>query len=250
MTNTGSTPIHGLLVKEVIPKDIIPPTKSSEFVIKKSSGEILVDNYKIKITPPDIDASVPHTVEILINIGEHLREHLLDVNESLEIYYPLSVFSPDYRTMYDFNTKITSYLSKYQDLTGSTVDSFYYTTHTQVKEKTPTLRFGRDRQNLVIDKCIYPGKNTDEFKINISVENISDMNLRNITIMDVFPKFFELVSSNIEYKLEDFVNRDEFWITFYLQKLLPKEKIDIHYKLKNLTDQEIDYSEIEPFIFS
>jgi hypothetical protein len=249
--NIGTTPIDGIIIKEVIPKDFILPTRKSIFQIKSSSGKTSIDNFEVKISPPNKDPSVQHILELFINLNEnmYMYQNFLDVNEVLEIKYPLSINSPNFLKKYEFEIEITFCFSKYQNIKSLETEDFYYKKHILPIDIQPSLRVGHYRQYLEIKKSIYPGQNKDEVEICLNINNISKVPAKNINLIDVFQKSFEFIFSNIKQKITDADCKDHYAIYFNIESILPNIEKEIKYYIRNISGKHIDYSELESYIY-
>ena len=54
----------------------------------------------------------------------------------------------------------------------------------------------------------------------------------------------------IDSKANSDMSIDEYWINFIIDKIEPNGTAEIKYRIKNQTGKELDYSKIEPFIFT
>lgn len=247
--NTGTIPIRAIIIKERIHEDFLIPIGSSKFKIRHSSGKFQSDNFYVKISPDDKTKSNFFILEISININQNRTKCLLDINEFLEIKYPIFIGSPNYKHEYKFPIEIISYISKYRDIEKKGNGNLYINKHTILSALQPSLRVGHFRQDLEIAKSIYPGQNTDEFEICLSINNSSTLPVKNINFIDVFPKSFEFISSNVENKTIDTYDDEAYKIAFNVESILPNKKIDIIYDIRNVSGKYIEYSELESFIF-
>jgi len=248
--NKGTTPIDGILIEEVIPADFILPLRKTDVIIKNSSGNTYSDNFEIDISPVDRDPSVPHTLRILINLNENIIDGLLGVNDYLNVYYPLSIFSPNELKKYKFQIEVKPFFSKFAEVKSKKIKSFYSTEYILPDEAMPPVKVGHNRFEQEIRKTIQRAKRDNEFIINISIKNGSSINLKNLRILDVFPKSFEFMTSNVKHEINSDMSIDEYWINFNIDKIEPNGIAEIKYRIKNQTGKELDYSKIEPFIFT
>jgi len=244
--NTGTTPVLGLLLTDVVPADYLPSNNISDFNIHRSSGKKQFKNLKLKINPENNDHSMPHTIELGLNLGNEIKEPLLEIDEFLEIRYLFKAITPNYNKKYGFPLSINSYYPKEKE---DHVNN-YKVEHTLNKEQLPNIKIIHKRRDLLIGKEIFPGRTVDEFAISILIKNNSNVELSNIKIDDTITNSFELISSNVEYEVKELQNNQGQLISFLVDRILPLQEREVRYYVKNKSGKKISYDELESYIFS
>ncbi|MFX0006830.1 MAG: hypothetical protein ACFFAV_08885, partial [Candidatus Hermodarchaeota archaeon] len=247
INNQGTVPINGLRIVENIPEDFLPPQNTSDFKLSNSSGKIDINDININSIPYDEDHSHKHTFEISINLETNTGKSIINSEDYLEFKYPLRAISPDYQKDYDFNTKVYAYYPMYEK-SGLEVPSGHYILMNDLLNKdTTSLKISHIRRKLMIGKQIFPGRSNDEFAIYIVAKNGSNIKLNNVDITDAFPSSFELISSNLEHKINKSKNNGEQKISFKIDSIPPYQEKEIMYYLKNVSGKDVSQSELESF---
>ncbi len=244
ISNQGTIPIRGLQIIEKIPEDFLPTGNISDYTLSKSSGKLIIDDLELKIKPDDEDSSHEHTIELNINLKTSSLNSVIDVDNFLELKYPLKAVNPDYKRDYNFPLRVYIFYSKYKD---SDRKEYYMISEDLSDMDKSKIRITHKRRKVTIGKQIYPGRSANEFAIYIIAKNGSNMKMNDINITDSFPDSFEMISSNAEYKLTKSKKNAEQKISFTVDTLLPYQEKEIMYYLKNITEKEIKSSELESF---
>jgi len=242
--NIGTIPIKGILVKEVIPEDFQPPKAIPEFKFTNSSGAYTPKDSSLQKTPPDDDPKKKHTMELSLGLKD--KQSLIAVDEFLEMEYPLKAITPDYKKDYELPLEVLSYFPKSQ--------AFGFKSYIVVKNELsetqqPELKISHKRRNLVIEKEIFPGRNSNEFAVNIILKNKSNVIAENVVVKDTFPKSFELVSSNLDNNLSKPDDEGLYSISFTIDEALPFQEKEIMYYIKNISEKEVQVSDLESFFY-
>ncbi|MFW9988628.1 MAG: hypothetical protein ACFFC3_08230 [Candidatus Odinarchaeota archaeon] len=244
INNQGTIPIRSLQIIERIPENFLPSRNISDYLLNKSSGKLKNEELELKIKPDDEDSSHEHTVELNINLKTNNLKSLIDVDDFLELKYPLKAVNPDYKRDYNFPLSIYLFYSKYKD---SNRKEYYMISEDLSKMDKSKIRITHKRRKVTIGKQIYPGRSSNEFAIYIIAKNGSNMKLNDVNITDSFPDSFEMISSNLEYKLSKSKKNGEQKISFTVDTLLPYQEKEIMYYLKSITGKDIKSSELESF---
>ncbi len=246
--NMGTIPINALTIREVIPKDFLPPMEKSNYYLKNSIGNIKPGDFIFDLQPNDDDASKEHIVELKINLINTQSRPAMNVDDILELKYPITAITPNYETDYEFPLEVSAYYLLYDGngLTNS-VDYYAIKNHLQ-QNKQPSLKVTHTRRKWAIEKEIFPGKDTDDFAISVTVKNKSNVEIKDFNITDTFPETFELVSTNLKHKLSKSDEDGTYTISFTIEKILPYQEKEVMYYLKN-TGDEVNFSELESFLF-
>ncbi|MFX1499842.1 MAG: hypothetical protein ACFFDH_02625 [Promethearchaeota archaeon] len=244
ITNQGTLPIKGLQIIEKIPENFLPPRNSSEFILHKSSGKLDIDDLELNIKPDDEDSSHEHTIELNINLKKSTLESIIAVDDFLQLKYPLKAINPDYKRDYTFPLRVYTFYSKYKN---SDLNEYFMISDDLSKTDKSKIKISHKRRKVIVGKQIYPGRSTNEFAIYIIAKNGSNMKLNDVNITDSFPGSFEMISSNIEYKLSKSKKNGEQKISFTIDTLLPYQEREIMYYLKSVTGKDIKFSELESF---
>lgn len=247
--NMGTIPIDSILIKEMIPKNFLPPEDLVNLKIKSSKKTFKPDDYHVLIEPKDNDPAKEHILEVRINPSNNHLKHAISVNDFIELEYTIKAVNPDNTLKYDFPLEIESYYMKSTNGIQSDLKE-YYRINTQLDQsEKPNIKISHRRRKITIEKEIFPGKNMDEFSISITVKNLSNIEIKNVDLSDNFPDTFKLISSNVEKKLEK-PNKDGFYtISFVIDKILPYQEKEITYYLKNESGKQIQYSELESYLY-
>ncbi|TFG01172.1 MAG: hypothetical protein EU541_00180 [Promethearchaeota archaeon] len=246
LKNTGTIPIKGMVVKEIIPKDFLPPQDLSSFSIATSSGKDIADKVQIEILPDDQDASSSHEISIRVNLENIKPLELINVNENIKITYPFKAIKPDHTKEYNFPLNFTSYYPKEK----KSPEDFYYISGTLPAQKLPNLDVIHQRRNLLIAKEIFPGRNVDEFAISLIVNNSSNIEITDIKIDDTLPNSIEVVSSNKEYNILDSDLERADTISFTIESILPFQEEEIRYYVRSKGDETLDQEKLESYLLT
>ena len=244
ISNDGTLPIKGLRISEKIPEDFLAPRDIAQYKLYRSSGVLDPDNVELKIIPDDEDPTHEHLIELTINLKKDRLESAIELEDFLEVKYPLKAITPDYKKAYDFPLNVYSYYPKY---TGSIQNEFYVIMDDLSKMDQSTIKISHRRRKLMIGKEIFPGRSTNEFAIYIVAKNGSNIKLNDVSITDTFPDSFELISSNIDHSLNKSKKNGENKISFLIDTILPFQEQEIMYYLKNISSEDIKHSELESF---
>lgn len=246
INNEGTIPIKGLLVLETIPEDFLPPRDISEYKLYRSSGALEVDDLEIKVSPDDNDPSHEHTLELSINLKNYRLDSVIEVEDFLEIKYPLKAITPDYKKAYNFPLQVHSYYPKY--VGSGDKNEFFIIMDDLSKMDQSAIKISHKRRKLMVGKEIFPGRSSNEFAIYIVAKNGSNIKLSDVNVTDTFPDSFELISSNLDYKVSKSKNNGEQKISFTFDTLLPFQEREIMYYLKNIgSSSDVKQSELESF---
>ncbi|MFX1365709.1 MAG: hypothetical protein ACFFCE_16410 [Promethearchaeota archaeon] len=244
INNQGSLPINGLQIIEKIPENFLPPRDISEFVLSKSSGKLDIEDIEMNLKPDDEDSSHEHTIELNINLKKSPLESIIAVDDFLELKYPIKAVNPDYKKDYIFPLRVYTFYSKYKN---RYIKEYFMISDEISKTDKSKIRISHKRRKVIVGKQIYPGRNANEFAIYITAKNGSNMKLNDVNITDSFPGSFEMISSNIEYKLSKSKKNSEQKISFTIDTLLPYQEREIMYYLKSITGKDKKFSELESF---
>ncbi len=246
INNEGTIPIKGLLVLETIPEDFLPPRDISEYKLYRSSGALEVDDLEIKVSPDDNDPSHEHTLELSINLKNYRLDSVIEVEDFLEIKYPLKAITPDYKKAYNFPLQVHSYYPKY--VGSGDKNEFFIIMDDLSKMDQSAIKISHKRRKLMVGKEIFPGRSSNEFAIYIVAKNGSNIKLSDVNVTDTFPDSFELISSNLDYKVSKSKNNREQKISFTFDTLLPFQEREVMYYLKNIgSSSDVKQSELESF---
>ncbi|MFX1276843.1 MAG: hypothetical protein ACFFAT_17610, partial [Promethearchaeota archaeon] len=184
LENMGTIPLKGIVIKESIPEDFLPPFNISDYKFLNSTGELDSNNFNLKISPEDENASKPHVIEIS-NKSE--LSNVINTNDFFEVNYSFKAISPDNKKDYKFPLEVKSFYHKFkadEELKDFKFEDkadlkvFYIKEEALAKtEEAPTLKIAHKRRKASIGKEIFPGKNHDEFAIVINVSNKSNVEL-------------------------------------------------------------------------
>ena len=177
-------------------------------------------------------------------------ESLIDVNEFIEVSYPFKAIAPDYKKKYVFPIDIDAFYTARQQGVTENKNSYFKVNNVINRDLLPSLRIIHNRRDLQIGKEIFPGRNIDEFAINITIRNKSNIPLADFQIKDTISSSFELVSSSVDYKVDNSNDNEGNTINFTIDNIQPFQEKEIRYYLKNKSGESIDYEELESYIFS
>ena len=246
INNQSTVPIKGLRIIERVPEDFLPPRNLSDYTLYRSSGKLESEEVELKLSPDDDDPSHEHTVELNINLKNTLKS-VIGVEDFLELKYPLTAITPDYKKAYDFPLKAYAYYSKYENSGVEGFREYYMVMDDLSNTDRSAIKISHKRRKLMIGKEIFPGRSSDEFAIYIVARNGSNIKLSDVNITDTFPNSFELISSNLEHKISKSKKNGEQKISFNIDTLLPYQEREITYYLKTISGKDIKYSELESF---
>jgi hypothetical protein len=243
--NEGTIPIKGFRIKEVVPEDFLPPRDISDYKLYRSSGELDLNDIELKLTPDDEDPTHEHIIELQVNLKSDNIKSVIEVEDFLEIKYPLKAITPDYKKAYEFPLNVDSFYHKYADTEG--IKEYYVIMSDLSKMDQSTIKISHKRRKLMIGKEIFPGRSVNEFAIYIIAKNGSNIKLSDVNITDTFPDSFELISSNLDHKVSKVKNNGGHKISFNIDNILPYQEREIMYYLKNISGKDVKQSELESF---
>ncbi len=244
ISNQGTLPVKGLKITEMIPEDFLPPRDITKYKLYRSSGVIDLEDMELKIIPDDDDSTHEHMIELSINLRTDRLKSVIELEDFLELKYPLKAITPDYKKAYDFPLKVYSYYPKYID---SFQNEFYVITDDLSKMDKSAIKISHRRRKLMVGKEIFPGRSSNEFAIYIVAKNGSNIKLNEVSVADTFPDCFELISSNLDHNLTKSKKNGEYKISFLIDTILPYQEREIMYYLKNISSKDVKHSELESF---
>ncbi|MEE9376698.1 MAG: hypothetical protein V3V33_01535 [Candidatus Lokiarchaeia archaeon] len=242
--NQGSAPIKGLKIIERVPEDFLPSRNISDYTLYRSSGKLDIKEIELKLEPDDEDPSHEHTLELKINLKNNDLKSVIEVEDFLELKYPLKAITPDYKKAYEFPLFVSTFYPKYEN---SEIKEFYMITNDLSDMEKSAISISHKRRKVMVGKQIYPGRSANEFAIYIIAKNGSSMKITDVDITDAFPDSFELISSNTEHKLSKSNKNGEHNISFTIETLQPYQEREIMYYLKSLSGKDVKYSELESY---
>jgi hypothetical protein len=247
--NISNVPIDKMLIREEIPENFLPLMDLSDYKLKNSSGVIKLKDLNLNLIPDDEDPSKKHVLEITINYGEFQNKSAVDLNDFLEVEYPIRAITPDHNKTYDFPIEIESHynVNKAQAFEGTKNSNVKI--DKLIEQEVPIINVTHERRKLSIGKQILAGRTNDEFSINIFVVNQSNIKLHDLDISDTFPESFQFVSSNIKNKITKNNKEKTSTIAFAVDSILPLEEKEIIYYLKDINGKGNSYSELESFFY-
>jgi hypothetical protein len=245
INNKGTVPIKGLRIIERIPEDFLPSRNLTDYNLYKSSGKLEFEDIDLKVNPDDDDPSHEHTIELNINLNDKSLTPAVQVDDFLELKYPLTAMTPDYKKDYDFPLEVHSLYPKYESYNEKGLRVFYTIVDDYNALDKSTIKISHKRRKLFVGKEIFPGRTNNEFAIYIIARNSSNTKISDVDITDSFPDSFELISSNAEHKLSK--NNGIRKISFTIDTLLPYQEREIMYYLKSISGKDVKQSELESF---
>jgi hypothetical protein len=248
--NVGSIPVDIISIVEVIPKDFLPPLDKTKYSLKNSKSELKSADYIVEVSPSDEDPAKEHKLEIKIPLNNKQHNYALDIDDFIELNYEIKALNPNNKVNYEFPLEIATYFAKYDDSAQNGQNIFYMINKKLEKEEQPKLKVAHRRRKLTVEKEIFPGKSVDEFAINILVKNLSNVEIKNINISDNFPDAFKFISSTSEHKLSKSDGDGLYTISFLIESMPPYQEKEIMYYLKNESGKNIQYSDLESFLYS
>ena len=246
--NIGTIPINAISVKELIPQDFLLSQDLSNIKVRMSSGENIQNCLSLTITPPNEDPSIGHLAEISLNLENMVEDFQLKVNEFIEIKYDFKAITPDYSKKYDFPLEVNSYFSAVHY--NVSPDDLIEAKYALQEYEQPSVKIIHRRRNIEIGKEIFPGRNVEEFGINILIKNRSEIESTDLNISDNIPTNCEIVSSNTEYNIQKQDKKNLQTLTFKIKSIQPYEEKEIRYYLKSISGKNINYAELESYIIS
>ena len=247
--NNSSIPMHAVVVKEVVPEDFLLPMDTTSYSLTNTSGKLNPDSFTVNITPNNDNPSIKHVLTLEVNLSQNSLKYSLDKNDTLEIKYPLRAISPDNKKVYDFPLEINAYFPKYHESANKRVEEYHVIKGDLDKDAIPSLNISHKRRNIMIGKEIFPGRNGDEFAINIMIKNKSNASIKDIDISDTFPESFKLISSNMDYKMTKSSENYCQTINFAIPKISPYQEMEVMYYLKTLDGKDVNFTELESYFY-
>ena len=247
ISNHGTVPIKGLRIIERIPEDFLPSRNLTDFMLYKSSGKLEFEDIELNLSPDDDDPSHEHIIELNINLKNNGLIPAVQVGDFLELKYPMTAMTPDYKKDYNFPLEVHSFYPKYENYDEKGLRVFYTIIDNYNALDKSTIKVSHKRRKILVGKEIFPGRNNNEFAIYIIARNGSNTKISEVDISDTFPDSFELISSNVEYKLSKSKNIGKQKISFTIDTLLPYQEKEIMYYLKIISGKEVKQSELESY---
>ncbi|TKJ20764.1 MAG: hypothetical protein CEE43_11925 [Promethearchaeota archaeon Loki_b32] len=244
INNQGTIPINGLRIVERVPEDFLPSRNISDYTLSRSSGKLNIGEIELNLKPDDEDPTHEHTIELNINLKNGALKSVIEVDDFLELKYPLKAMTPDYKKAYDFPLNVSAFYSRFKN---SGIKEFYMITNNLSDQEKSSINISHKRRKVMVGKQIYPGRSANEFAIYIVAKNGSSIKLNDVNITDTIPESFELISSNIEHKLSKSKKNGDQNISFTINALLPYQEREIMYYLKSISGKEAKYSELESY---
>ncbi|NHI92210.1 MAG: hypothetical protein EAX96_06870 [Candidatus Lokiarchaeota archaeon] len=248
LKNIGTIPINAILLREIIPPDFLPPFDVKDFQIRLSSGTSIQDSVNVSIMPPNDDPSTDHIVEISLNIQNTKSDFKIEVNDFIEVKYKIKAIAPDHTKNYQFPLEISSFFSSNPN--SISPEELVEAKYVLSKHEEPKLHIIHRRRNIEIGKEIFPGRNIEEFGINIHIINKSEIEIKDLNISDSIPNNCEIVSSNNEYQIKKSEKDTPQTLSFNIKSIQPYEEKEIRYYIKSISGKTIDYAELESYIVS
>ncbi|MHA2181171.1 MAG: hypothetical protein ACXAAH_07090, partial [Promethearchaeota archaeon] len=186
-----------------------------------------------------------HTIEFNINLKNSRLDSVIEVEDFLEIKYPLKAITPDDKKAYDFPLKIYSYYPKSEE--AGDKNDFFIIMDDISKMDQSDIKITHKRRKLMVGKEIFPGRSSNEFAIYIIARNGSNIKLNEVDITDTFPDTFELISANLEHKVSKSKTNGGQKISFQIDTILPFQEREIMYYLKNISNEDVKQSELESY---
>lgn len=243
--NTSTIPVKNLIIKELIPADFLPPKSVEDLKIRTSSGSKEFKHIRFSVVPDDEDPSHEHEMVILLDDREKNYESVIELNDFLEIKYPMRAMSPDYNKDYEFPSEVNTFFF----VEPIKMIHQYNIRFGVPAENLPKLKIVHKRRNLVIGKQIFPGRTVNEFGISIFVNNNSNVEINDLKIDDLISNSFELVSSNIDNQITASGEEEGRKISFNINSILPYEEKEIRYYVKNTSGKDVAFDELESVLF-
>ena len=244
INNQGTIPINGLRIVERVPEDFLPSRNIADYTLYRSSGKLKIEEIELNLKPDDEDPTHEHTIELNINLKNGALKSVIEVDDFLELKYPLKAITPNYKKAYEFPLNVSAFYSRFKN---SGMKEFYMITNNISDQEKSSINISHKRRKVMVGKQIYPGRSANEFAIYIVAKNGSSIKLNDVNITDTFPDSFELISANIEHKLSKPNKNGKHNISFTIDTLLPYQEREIMYYLKSMGGKDAKYSELESY---
>jgi hypothetical protein len=243
--NNGTAKVQGLLIKDVIPADFIPIVSADEIQVRNSSGSLQSSQISIYLNPDDQNHEKEHAIEFEINNTENAIADLIDVDQFLELRYKIKAVVPDYTKDYTFPCEIESCYPFYP---GYIAPLCYVKQYSIPRANLPKVQVIHQRRNILIGKEIFAGRDIDEFGISLFIKNNSNIEVNDIEVKDTIADFFELVSSNVDYKIQKVKKTSNQLLSFKIDNILPFQEKEVRYYIRNVSENKINFDQLESFI--
>ncbi len=248
LKNTGNISAFGAVIRQKIPAGFLPTDIPSDVLVTKATSPIDQSIIGIHAEPADQNVATDHQFEILINQKHGMREFEILPGESLEVRYPIKAVRPDQRNAYSFPLE-TAYL---YSLYGSTnaprgEDTVSFTCRSS-KDTESTLKVLHRRRKVSVEKEIFPGKNSNEFAIEVVIKNLSNTEVTDVRVVDKVPKSFEIVSTTGAGEISRSEEPDAVVISCLIQSLQPYEEQVIKYYIQNVGGMTVSQTELESYL--
>jgi len=195
ITNKGDAEIREIHLTDFIPENFLPP-ELKDINLLLDGKKIDQTKQKIDITlkrePDSADSSEPHQLYVqLLNLHESIGG--LNTDSSFEIQYPVKAIKPPPDKIYTFPIKVDI-----QSVPGGPALNI----DPSLVENSE-IHVSHKRRRLTVGKSVFPGAAADEYEILMIFNNRGNTALQNVTISDLIPANFKLVSSEPDATVEE-----------------------------------------------
>ncbi|TXT62401.1 MAG: hypothetical protein BAJALOKI1v1_950004 [Promethearchaeota archaeon] len=206
--NNGSAPLNELIITHRnFNAEYTPPTAEE---IK-----ILWDDSEIDVSSDAISVGSEELVISLENLKESTTG-MFEPESVLEIQYPIHCIEPAKESVFESEiVYIANTLPVSQEI--------------EFIPEVPVIEAIHIRRKFRVGKEVMPIGALGNYQIILSIENIGDMTLENLTLMDAVPDNFEYGEYSVEPEITDEVGKDT--LKWEIDKLEPAERLEITYEI-------------------
>ncbi len=208
MENNGSAPLNEItFIHQYFTEEFNPPNADE---IK-----IILDGSDVELSPEAVSVE-GNVLTIALRDLKDSSAGMYEPESTIELNYPIHCVNPvqDAR----FESEIT-FLA----------NTFPLSTELEVTPEVPAIEAKHIRRKFRVGKEVMPIGSLGEYQIILTVENIGDMPLANLSLMDKVPDKFEYSNVSMEPEITDEVGFDALKWTF--ETLDEGEKVEITYDI-------------------
>ena len=208
IVNNGSAPLNEVtVVQDSFSNEFVPP-EANEITLLWDGAEIEVGLGAVKYED--------NILKISLKDLKESSTGMFEPESILEFEYPIHAVNPAAET--PFESEIT-YLA----------NTFPLSQELEYKPEVPAIAVLHIRRKFRIGKEVMPIGDLGHYKIVLTLENIGESKLYDITLLDKVPDSFEYGSYSMEPEITDEVGQDT--LKWAIEVLESGEKLEISYEI-------------------
>jgi len=208
LVNNGSAPLNEVkVVQEPFSEEYQPP--------KANEVKLLWDGQEVEVAPGAVSFE-GNVFKIDLRDLKNGATGMFKPGSTLEFEYPIHSINPAREST--FSSEIT-YLA----------DTFPLSQELEFKPEVPTVEALHIRRKFRIGKEVVPIGDLGSYRIIITLENIGESKLYNVTLMDRVPDSFEYSQMSLQPQITDDVGSDT--LKWEVEALEIGDKLEITYEI-------------------